>query len=150
VESEALATFKSIDRFPVSETWRFEGRFEAYDPPRKLLVPNVLGYDFEQTCPGRVVFEVGGVECALEPTSASATSLFFVFGDETSAVETYGGGRFLVADAPSEDGKVIIDFNKAYNPPCAFTPFATCPLPHAANLLTVRIEAGELNFGNHH
>jgi len=150
VESEALAAFEGVDRFPVDESWCIEANFEAYDPPRKISVPNVLGYEFEQTCPGRVVFEVGGVECSLEPTSASATSLFFVFGDETSAVETYGGGRFLVTSAPSEDGKVFMDFNKAYNPPCAFTPFATCPLPHPANRLTVRIEAGELNYGDHH
>jgi uncharacterized protein (DUF1684 family) len=149
-ESKALAEFTGIDRFPVSEAWRITGRFEPYNPPKQLRVPNVLGYEFEQTCPGRVVFEVGGQTCTLEPTSVSGNRLFFVFGDGTSTVETYGGGRFMVTDGPQEDGTVVLDFNKAYNPPCAFTPYATCPLPHADNLLDVRIEAGELNYGELH
>lgn len=149
-ESETLKAFTGIDRFPVSEKWRIEGRFEPYDPPRLLRVPNVLGYEFEQICPGRVVFEVDGKTYSLEPTTAMHGRLFFVFGDATSAGETYGGGRFLYTDAPSEDGTVILDFNKSYNPPCAFTPYATCPLPHTDNLLDVRIEAGELNYGDHH
>jgi uncharacterized protein (DUF1684 family) len=97
-----------------------------------------------------VAFEIGGSVYRLEPISASESSLFFVFGDDTSGLETYGGGRFLVADPPLEDGTVVLDFNKAYNPPCVFTPFATCPLPHDANRLPIRVEAGEKNYGEGH
>ena len=150
LDSELLKHFEGVDRFPVDVAWRIEGRFEPYDPPKRILVPNVLGGAFEEKCPGRVVFEIGGEACGLEPTSASRGRLFFVFGDGTSGLETYGGGRFLVAGPPSEEGIVVLDFNKAYNPPCAFSPFATCPLPHEANRLTVRIEAGEKKWGEGH
>jgi uncharacterized protein len=74
--------------------------------------------------------------------------LFFIFRDLTSGKTTYGAGRFLYADPPVE-GKIVLDFNKAYNPPCAFTPYATCPLPPKQNRLQVKIEAGELNYGDH-
>jgi uncharacterized protein (DUF1684 family) len=150
LENELLDRFGGIERFPVDESWRIEGRFEPYEPPKNLRIPSVLGYDSEQTCPGAVAFEVRGTVYRLEPIPASGGKLFFVFGDGTSGLETYGGGRFLVAGPPSEDGIVILDFNKAYNPPCAFTPFATCPLPHAANRLSVRIEAGEKTYGEGH
>jgi uncharacterized protein (DUF1684 family) len=149
-DSELLKHFDGIDRFPVSAAWRIQGRLEPYNPPRRILVPNVLGGEFEELCPGRVVFQVAGDTLSLEPASASNGRLFFVFGDGTSGLETYGGGRFLVADPPAEDGTVILDFNKAYNPPCAFTPFATCPLPPDANHLAVRVEAGEKKWGEGH
>lgn len=150
LDSELLKQFNGVDCFPADTAWRVEGRLEAYDPPHTIHVPNVLGGEFEELCPGRVVFEIGGEKCSLEPVNASGGRLFFVFGDGTSGLETYGGGRFLVADSPSEDGTVVLDFNKAYNPPCAFSPFATCPLPHEANRLTVRIEAGEKTWGKGH
>jgi uncharacterized protein (DUF1684 family) len=150
VESPLLTHFEGIDRFPVDKAWRIEGRFEPYDPPKQLMIPNILGYEFEETCPGSVAFEVGGETYRLEALAASGGRLFFVFGDGTSGLETYGGGRFLVADPPSDDGTVVLDFNRAYNPPCAFTPYATCPLPHRANQLTVRIEAGEKTYGAGH
>ncbi|MFW6103424.1 MAG: DUF1684 domain-containing protein [Bacteroidota bacterium] len=73
----------------------------------------------------------------------SRESLFLVFGDETNAEETYGGGRFLVAESPDETNNTPIDFNKAYNPPCAFTPYATCPLPPKQNVLPFKVKAGE-------
>ena len=142
-QSELRQNFEGIERFPVDVAWRIEGRFKPYDPPKTLRIPNVLGYEIEESCPGAVVFDVRGETFYLEPTPAGGGRLFIVFGDETSGQDTYGGGRFLVADAPSEDGIVVLDFNKAYNPPCAFTPYATCPLPHQANRLPVRIEAGE-------
>ena len=150
LQSELLEQFEGIERFPVDVSWRIEGQFKPYDPPKTLRIPNVLGYDFDETCPGQVVFDVGGETFSLEPIPAGGGRLFIVFGDETSGLETYGGGRFLVADAPSEDGRVVLDFNKAYNPPCAFTPYATCPLPHEANRLPVRIEAGEKSWGEGH
>jgi uncharacterized protein (DUF1684 family) len=150
LESELLKHFEGVDRFPVDVAWRIEGRFEPYDPPKRIMVPNQLGGEFEEDCPGRVVFEVGGEACSLEPMNASRGRLFFVFGDATSGLETYGGGRFLVSEPPSDDGIVVLDFNKAYNPPCVFSPFATCPLPHEANRLAARIEAGEKNWGEDH
>jgi uncharacterized protein (DUF1684 family) len=149
-QSELRQYFEGIERFPVDVAWRIEGHFKPYDPPKTLRIPNVLGYEIEQKCSGAVVFDVGGETFYLEPVPADSGRLFIVFGDETSGLETYGGGRFLVADAPSEDGVVVLDFNKAYNPPCAFTPYATCPLPHQANRLPVRIEAGEKMWGEAH
>lgn len=145
-EAETLKNFKGIERYPVRSEWRIEARFEPYDPPKKLMIPNALGMEFEESCPGAVVFEINGATQRLEPTGASDGGLYFVFADQTSGDETYGGGRFLYADPPDPDGKVILDFNKAYNPPCVFTPYATCPLPHAANILKVKIEAGEKNY----
>jgi len=150
LDSELLKQFDGVDCFPADSAWRIEGRLEVYDPPRTISMPNVLGGEFEELCPGRVVFEVRGEKCSLEPVNASGGRLFFVFGDDSSGLETYGGGRFLVSDGPSEDGTVVLDFNKAYNPPCAFSPFATCPLPHDANRLGVRIEAGEKTWGEGH
>jgi uncharacterized protein (DUF1684 family) len=97
-----------------------------------------------------VVFEVGGrpyrLDAVQEPGSED---LFLIFGDETNGVETYGGGRFLYASPADKDGRVVVDFNKAYNPPCVFTPYATCPLPPRQNRLALRVEAGEKKFGNH-
>jgi uncharacterized protein (DUF1684 family) len=150
VESELIDHFDGIDRYPVEAEWRIEARFEPYDPPKPIRITDVLGTESVQDCPGRLVFEVDGVPCSLEPMSASKGRLFIVFGDGTSGLETYGGGRFLYAEPPSDAGAVVLDFNRAYNPPCAFSPFATCPLPHEANRLTVRITAGEKNLGEGH
>jgi hypothetical protein len=95
--------------------------------------------------PGYAEFKLSGRDYRLRPylESADAKELFYVFLDQTSAKETYGAGRFLYSEMP-KDGKVVVDFNKAYNPPCAFTPYATCPLPPAENKLPVRIEAGNV------
>jgi len=149
-DSELLKTFKGIERFPVDPKWRISARFEKYDPPKPLKVPNVLGYEFDEQCPGVIIFESGGKECRLEPMETAGDEFFIVFGDETSGLETYGGGRFLYAKLPDEKGNMVLDFNKAYNPPCAFTPFATCPLPHKENILGVRIEAGEKAYSEDH
>jgi uncharacterized protein (DUF1684 family) len=145
-EAETLKNFKGIERYPVQNEWRIEARFEPYDPPKKIIIPNALGMESEESCPGAVIFEVNGVTQRLEPMGSSHGGFFFVFADETSGNETYGGGRFLSAESPDADGQVILDFNKAYNPPCVFTPFATCPLPHADNILKAKIEAGEKNY----
>ena len=108
--------------------------------------PNVLGYDEIVVCPGAIVFEVDGVEYSLEPMTSHAEEWWLVFGDETSGRETYGGGRFVYIPAPGEDGNTHIDFNKSYNPPCAFNPYSTCPLPHPENLLPITITAGEKDY----
>jgi uncharacterized protein (DUF1684 family) len=99
-------------------------------------------------CPGALVFEKDGKAYRLEPMSQEGDELFVVFGDATSGHETYGGGRFVYVGMPGPDGKTVIDFNKAYNPPCVFTEFATCPLPHRDNVLPFRVEAGEKSWGD--
>ena len=106
----------------------------------------MIGVPQEMTSPGYVEFPLRGQTVRLMP-AAEGEELWFIFRDATSGKTTYPGGRFLYAAGP-RDGKVILDFNKAYNPPCAFTPYATCPLPPRENRLKVAIEAGELNY--HH
>jgi uncharacterized protein (DUF1684 family) len=143
-ESPVRRAFTGIESFPPSPAWRLVARWEAYPAPRAVEVPSVVGIPTREQAPGRAWFTVDGTEYALEPT-LDGDALFFVFRDRTAPRETYGAGRFLVAAAP-RDGKVVLDFNRAYNPPCAFTPFATCPLPLPENVLPVRIEAGEKNW----
>lgn len=146
-ESPALAAFDGVETFPVDLAWRIVGRFEPYEPPKTLEIPNVLGTTFEQPCPGAVVFEAGGATHRLEPTGDPAQGLFLVFGDATNGHETYGGGRFLSIPPPDGEGRVLLDFNRAYNPPCVYTPYATCPLPPRQNRLALRIEAGQKMHG---
>jgi hypothetical protein len=144
--SQARRDFHGLDYFPVSEEYRVTARFVAQ--PRKIQIDNVLGQSAPMDSPGYVVFRLHGRELRLFPVfEAPGTSLFFVFRDQISGKETYGGGRFLDADLPRE-GQVVLDFNKAYNPPCAFTRYATCPLPPQENRLGARIEAGEKNYGH--
>ncbi len=148
-KAEARQKFHGIARYPVSEAWRVEGRFEPATTPRKLAVPNVLGSVDEMDSPGTIVFTVDGKEYRLDPTrEPGEDKLFIIFADLTNRTETYGAGRFLYADPP-KDGKVVLDFNRAYNPPCAFSPYATCPLPPSRNRLKVRVEAGEKRYGDH-
>ena len=132
--------------YPVSAAHRVVARFEA-KPERTVRIPNVVDTYDEYKTNGDVVFRLGGQEHRLE-TVLSSGQLFLIFKDKTAAKTTYGAGRFLYADLP-KDGKVVLDFNKAYNPPCAFTPYATCPLPPKHNQLAVAVEAGELNYGSH-
>lgn len=142
-----IADFKGIERFPVSGKWRIEAQFKPYVGVKILSVPTVLGTIDESPCSGALVFKIGGREYSLDPiTEEGSPGFFIVFGDATNGKETYGGGRFLSAEAPGPDGKVILDFNKAVNPPCAFTPFATCPLPPEQNILPVAVKAGEKTY----
>ena len=144
--SRARRDFEEIDHWPVDGAWRFEGQFEP-TPGRSISVPDVLGTDDEQESPGEVRFEVAGVTHRLQALKGSDSGdLWLVFADDTNGHETYGGGRFLYTSVPDADGKVIIDFNRAYNPPCVFSPYATCPLPWPSNRLPLRIEAGEQLF----
>jgi len=136
--------FAGCKWFPVRESAKVEARLIPYSPPKMITIPNVLGQKEQMPSPGRVVFTWQGQEVGLEPVW-SGRQLWFIFKDRTSGKETYPAGRFLYAGAPV-DGKVTIDFNKAVNPPCAFTPYATCPLPPRQNWLPVRIDAGELTY----
>nr|WP_239014454.1 DUF1684 domain-containing protein [Archangium violaceum] len=148
-EAPARKQFHGIPTWPVSTAWRIEGRFEPAATPRKLAVPTVLGTVEEETSPGTIVFTVNGQEYRLDPVqSPGSNQLFIIFADLTNRSESYGAGRFLYADPP-KDGKVVLDFNRAYNPPCAFSPYATCPLPPPQNRLKLRVEAGEKRYGDH-
>jgi uncharacterized protein (DUF1684 family) len=150
--------FRGIETFPPDPAWRIEAKYTPYAEPKTLNIPTVLGTVEPMKAPGRVTFRIPGAkageqgpEVSLEPVleGDDATELFFIFRDTTSRKETYPPGRFLYTDLP-KDGRVIIDFNRAYNPPCAFTPFATCPLPPKGNVLLVRIPAGEKNYEGGH
>ena len=144
--SEMRRHFTGLRYFPVTEAYRVHAKWVPYDPPKSIAIPNILGQTEMTPCPGRAEFTLLGHQLSLEPVS-EGDLLFFIFKDQTSGKETYPPGRFLYADLP-KDGEVILDFNKAVNPPCAFTPFATCPLPPEQNRLAVRVEAGELRYGH--
>lgn len=150
-ENSLITSFTGIERYPVETEWKIEARFEPYDPPKTIAVPTIMGTIDSSKCPGALVFEIDGETCRLEPVLEDRSDeLFIIFGDKTNGKETYGGGRFLYSKKPSADNKVIIDFNKAYNPPCVFTEFATCPLPPPQNKLPVKITAGEKMWGKSH
>jgi uncharacterized protein (DUF1684 family) len=150
--SPARAQFKGIAYFPLDPAYRVIGTFEPYPAPREVRVATHQGPSQTMLAPGLVRFSLGGRSLALEPfvSPPADRTFFFVFRDATSGHQTYGAGRFLDADAPPPGGRtVVLDFNKATNPPCAFTPFATCPLPPPANELPVRVAAGEMASGHH-
>jgi uncharacterized protein (DUF1684 family) len=138
--------FTGLHWFPVDPTYRVTAKFLADKTPTLIAVPNILGETEQEPSPGYVEFTLHGQEIRLHPV-LEGDQLFFIFHDETSGKETYAPGRFLYTDL-AKDGQVILDFNKAHNPPCAFTPYATCPLPPKQNRLAVRIEAGERKYGN--
>ena len=146
-DSEYVHGFHGIEYFPPSETYRVTAKFVS--EPRKIPILNILGQTEDSECPGYAVFRLHGTDMRLYPIieEPGDKQLFFVFRDQTTGKETYGAGRFLYSDLP-KDGQVVLDFNKAYNPPCAFTPYATCPLPPKDNHLPVRVEAGEKKYGH--
>ena len=139
--------FTGIDYYPIDPKWRVEAKFTPFNPPHTLEIPNVIGQVDKMPVPGKVEFERDGKKYTLLPVleEPDAKELWFIFADKTSPKETYGGGRFLYSEMP-KDGKVIVDFNKAYNPPCAFTPHATCPLAPPENRLGVAVTAGEKKY----
>jgi uncharacterized protein (DUF1684 family) len=139
--SEARKKFRGEKWFPASLAFRIRAKYTAYDKPKSMPITNVLGDTQPVPNPGFVEFTVRGVRCRLEAEDAGR-GLFFNFKDLTTGKSTYPAGRFLDTDKPV-NGFVTLDFNQATNPPCAFTPFATCPLPPAANALKVEIKAGE-------
>jgi uncharacterized protein len=145
--SKFRTEFTGLHWFPVNDRYRVTAKFVANEPGKTIAVPNVLGETEQEASPGYVLFTLNGESLRLDPV-VEGKELFFIFHDQTSGKETYPPGRFLHSDLPV-DGKVELDFNKAYNPPCAFTPFATCPLPPKQNRLPIRLEAGELNYGHH-
>ncbi len=141
LESEYVKNFKGIENFPTLQNWALKAKFVP-TKGKKLRIVDVTGRVYEEDAPGNVEFVVDGKTYSLAATQ-EGNELFIVFGDLTNKHETYGGGRFVYVDMPKSGNEVIIDFNKAFNPPCTFTPYATCPLPVAENKLPIRIPAGE-------
>ena len=147
-ENPDRKTFTGLKHFPINPDYRVTARFVPYDPPRLLKIRDVIGEEYEVEFPGFAIFSMGGKECRLE-AEKTEDGLFFNFYDPTNGNGSYPGGRFLSTESPS-DREVVIDFNMAYNPPCAYTDYATCPLPPSQNRLPFRIPAGEMIYRHHH
>jgi len=147
--SDRVREFTGLQYFPIRDSYRVTGTFVPFDTPKKLAIPTVLGESVEMSSPGYVEFTVNGTKTRLSVLiEDDPQQYFFILKDLTSGKETYPAGRFLYANA-AKDGKVTLDFNKAYTPPCGFTPYATCPLPPKENYLKVEIAAGEKYAGHH-
>jgi uncharacterized protein (DUF1684 family) len=147
----ARKSFTGLKWFDVKEDYRVEARWVPYPQPKPVKVPNVLGRSETMPSPGYAEFTLAGKVVRLDAVleGPDAEELFIIFRDQTSGEQTYGAGRFLYADLP-KGSTVVLDFNKAYNPPCAFTPYATCPLPPPQNRMPVRVEAGEMAYAKGH
>ena len=137
--------FRGLEWYDVKSEYRVRGRFIKTTPMTSLKIANVIGQTNDFKSPGRVQFTFRGATYELTPVyeTSAQDELFYIFKDATAAKTTYGAGRFLHSARPDQDGTVIVDFNRAYSPPCAFTDFATCPLPPAVNRLDLALEAGE-------
>ena len=144
----ATRPFAGVPAYPFDPAWRLTGRWEPLVPPQTLLVPDVTGEERPVTVDHGARFTVAGEDCQLLPQSVGPDGVLLVFRERGSGRETYGGGRFLHCPPP-EGGRILLDFNRAYNPPCAFTPFATCPLPPPENWLPLAIPAGERKWDGH-
>jgi uncharacterized protein (DUF1684 family) len=142
-DSPDRQNFKGLDVFAPTEQWQVKAAFIAHPPGKTIAMANIIGDINESPNPGYVEFERNGQKWKLEAQGDPAKGLSFVFKDATSGKETYGIARFLKTGPVAPDGTVVIDFNRAYNPPCAFTEYATCPLPPKENQLALKNESGE-------
>lgn len=144
--------FHGLKWYPPDPALRVKAQWVPYNPPHKIKVPTVLGTEVESEVPGRAEFTLNGQKLSLEPIveSPEDKELFFIVRDTTSQEKTYGAGRFLYTDFPSnglaKPGDLWLDFNRMENPPCAYTPFATCPLPPPQNRLQVALPGGEQRY----
>jgi uncharacterized protein len=147
LKNQSFLNFRGIEFYDISPELRVKAKFLSYRPPKKIKVATVAGYEEELECPGVAQFSVGGEAVQLEPVleTPGDTKLFFMFKDSTNRSETYGGGRYLYSDLPSE-GHVILNFNQAHNPYCAYNGFSTCQIPPLQNWLKVPIRAGEMKY----
>ncbi len=148
LKAKTLLEFKGIERFPVDAKWHIKAKVIPQNQ-NPLMIMNVLGQNTAQKHGGQLVFDIEGTTYRLDAIDEGGIRLFVTFADATSGKTTYGSGRFIELEKPDADGFTYIDFNKAYNPPCAFTEFATCPLPPPQNRLTIAIPAGEKKYGQH-
>lgn len=148
-QSAIRKNFRGIECFPIDTAYKVPARFVPYSPPKKIPIANVVGTVDTMLSPGALVFTLHDQECRLDPVweGPEDDSLWLIFRDVTSGEETYGNGRFLYTALPQE-GRVDIDFNRAYNPPCAFSPYTTCPLPPLQNELSVPVRAGEKTYND--
>ncbi len=145
-QAPTRSSFSGIEMFDVDPSWRIDARFEAYPEPRTIEVATVSGTLESYPNPGRIVFERDGKTHSLEALVEEGTEQFFlIMADRTSGKETYGMARYLYA-GPPKDGTIVVDFNKAYNPPCVFTAYATCPMPPQGNRLDLAVTAGEKDY----
>jgi len=140
-----LKNFTGIDYFPVSSDFLVKAEFIAYEPIKQLEIINVLGLLSKETSPGKLSFDIDGKNYKLDVLDAD-DEYYIIFADKTSGRTTYGPGRFLYVPKPKDGNMTTINFNKAYNPPCAFSDYSTCPLPPAQNRIPVYIEAGEKKY----
>src|SRR6266496_846665 len=144
--SRARREFTGLRCFPARDSYRVPATFMPFDHPKEITIINVLGDVVKMTSPGLLSFRLNGKDFRLQPV-LDEEKLFIIFRDLTAGKTTYPAGRFLYANMP-EKGKVVLDFNEAINPPCAFTQYATCPLPPKQNYLPIAIAAGELRYGH--
>lgn len=148
----ARLKFHGLRWFPPNEAYRVHAKWIPYDPPHHVPIPTILGTEIMSDIPGVAEFALDGKTFRLEPVQESPEDkeLFFIIRDTTSKSETYGAGRFLYTPLPdhglTQPGEVWLDFNRAENPPCAYTPFATCPLPPPQNRLQVALPAGQQRY----
>lgn len=152
-QNPELVNFVDIPNFDIKPDWQLEAQLEWFDQPQPIMIPTVLGSERMQECPAIIVFQVNGERYELYPYDSFYGDPVWtvIFSDLTNGETTYGGGRFLELDAPQPGApSMIIDFNKAYNPPCAFSAFATCPIPPPENRLALAIPAGEKRYGEGH
>jgi uncharacterized protein (DUF1684 family) len=144
--------FKGLEYFPLDTSMRVLARLVPHATPRTLRILNVIGQTDEYRSPGTLEFTIGGTPYRITAAyeGRDTTQYFLIFRDETSRTTTYPAGRFMYATPVDASGYTVLDFNRAYNPPCAFTPYATCPLPPAANVLPVMLTAGEKRYAGPH
>ena len=143
-ESSALKDFNGFHYYPPKPEYRVVAKYVRYDPPKPIKVTDVIGTEIESALLGQAQFTLNGVECMLE-AEKSGDELLFNFTDGTNKDTTYGGGRRFYLPIPKGD-EIVLDFNLTENWPCAYTPFATCPIPLRENRLPIKIEAGELKY----
>ena len=142
-----LLAFEGVPAYDIQADWRVEGRFLRAEPGTTIGIANVLGQTSDSPVFGTFEFERDGQTFSLLALGAETSrSLWFLFADKTSGRETYGAGRFLYSEGMPENGRLVVDFNKAYNPPCAFTDYSTCPLPPQQNRLRLAVRAGEKKY----
>lgn len=148
-ENPAIKAFTHIDRFPVEKAWQVEGEFAPFEQAKNIPIENIIGMTNAEESVGQLKFSIDGKALTLDVLDGGEEDFFMIFRDETTGESTYGGGRYMYVPKPKKDNKVFLDFNKAYNPPCTFTAYATCPLPPPQNFLEVAITAGEKTYGVH-
>jgi uncharacterized protein (DUF1684 family) len=142
---EAARSFRGFQWFPIDDNYRVTARFIKDPAPREVRAPNQLGDEDVMQTEGVVEFTIAGQTVRLRPMTTRPKRFWFIFRDATSGKETYETARFLYSDL-RDDGTTVLDFNQAYNPPCAFNPFTTCPIPLPENRLKVRLPVGEKNY----